>query len=99
VLSDAPKIGGSTTAGRGRTGERSKNDVPDDRSAGLPVRKIGLEQQSFLADRTGELCALADLFLRRCREAAEAQGLDPRCFKAECVKSLVEITTPPSSDP
>jgi hypothetical protein len=42
---------------------------------------------------------LADLFLRRCREAAEAQGLDPRCFKAECVKSLVEITTPPSSDP
>jgi hypothetical protein len=28
-----------------------------------------------------------------------AQGLDPRCFKAECVKSLVETTTLPSSDP
>jgi hypothetical protein len=28
----------------------SKNDVPDDRSAGLPVRKIVLEQEFFLVD-------------------------------------------------
>jgi len=35
--------------------------------------------------------------LQRCREAAKAEGLDPSCFKAECVLSLVEITTPPSS--
>jgi hypothetical protein len=25
------------------------------------------------------------------------EGLDPRCFKAECVKSLVKISTSPSS--
>jgi hypothetical protein len=99
VLSDTPEFGGSTIAGRCRTEERSKNDVPDDRSGGLPVRRIGLEQGFFLVDPTGELCDLADLLLRRCREAAEAQGLDPRCFEAECVKSLVEITTLPSSDP
>jgi Glutamate-cysteine ligase family 2(GCS2) len=48
-------------------------------------------------DQTGALRSLADLFLRRCREAARLEGLDPRCFKPECVANLVEITTPPSS--
>src|SRR3712207_8995286 len=33
-----------------------------------------------------------------CRELAGTVGLDPLCFKAECVKSLIEITTPPSPD-
>src|SRR5829696_4440711 len=75
----------------------SKIDVPDDRSAGLPVRRIGLEHEFFLVDRTGALSDLADPFLWRCREAAEAGGLDPRCFEEQCVKSLVEVTTPPSS--
>jgi hypothetical protein len=99
VLSGTPEIGGSTIASRCRTEERSKYDVPDDRSAGLPVRRIGLEQEFFLVDRNGEFCDLADLYLRRSREAAEAEGLEPRCFKAECVKSLVGTSTPPSSDP
>jgi carboxylate-amine ligase len=63
-----------------------------------PVRRIGLEQEFFLVDRTGRLRDQADLFLRRCWEKAHAVGLDPRCFKTECVKSLIEITTPPSSD-
>ena len=58
---------------------------------------MGLEQEFFLVDRRGELRDLADLFLWECREAARAEGLDPRCFKAECVKGLVEIATPPSS--
>src|SRR5215210_1628040 len=97
MLADTPQTDGSTAANRCRTEEFSKNDVPDDRSAGLPVRRIGLEQEFFLVDRAGALSDLADLFLCRCREAAGADGLDPRCFKAECVKSLVEITTPPSS--
>jgi hypothetical protein len=48
-------------------------------------------------DRRGEPRDLADPFLWRYQEAARAKGLDPHCFKAECVKNLVEITTPPSS--
>ena len=59
--------------------------------------RMGLEHEFFLVDRSGEPRDLADLFLLECREAARAKGLDPRCFKAESVKSLVEITTPPSS--
>ena len=59
----------------------SKIDVLGGRSAGLPVRRIGLEQEFFLVDRTGAPCDLADPFLWRCREAAEAGGLDPRCFE------------------
>ena len=66
--------------------------LPDD----APVRRIGLEQEFFVVDRKGEPRDLADLLLRECREAARAEGLDPRCFKAECAKGLVEIATPPS---
>jgi gamma-glutamyl:cysteine ligase YbdK (ATP-grasp superfamily) len=66
--------------------------LPDD----VPVRRMGLEQEFFLADRKGEPRDLADLLLRECREAARAEGLDPRCFKAECSKGLVEVATPPS---
>ena len=57
---------------------------------------MGLEHEFFLVDLRGEPRDLADLFLLRCREAARAQNLDPRCFEAESVKSMVEITTPPS---
>jgi gamma-glutamyl:cysteine ligase YbdK (ATP-grasp superfamily) len=66
--------------------------LPDD----APVRRIGLEQEFFVVDRKGKPRDLADLLLRECREAARAEGLDPRCFKAECAKGLVEIATPPS---
>jgi gamma-glutamyl:cysteine ligase YbdK (ATP-grasp superfamily) len=66
--------------------------LPDD----APVRRIGLEQEFFVVDRNGEPRDLADLLLRECREAARAEGLDPRCFKAECAKGLVEVATPPS---
>jgi gamma-glutamyl:cysteine ligase YbdK (ATP-grasp superfamily) len=66
--------------------------LPDD----VPVRRMGLEQEFFLVDRKGEPRDLADLLLRECREAARAEGLDPRCFKAECSKGLVEVATPPS---
>ena len=65
--------------------------LPDD----APVRRIVLEQEFFVVDRKGEPRDLADLLLRECREAAR-EGLDPRCFKAECSKGLVEIVTPPS---
>ena len=78
--------------------DRPEGDIHDGGGTDVPVRRIGLEQEFFLVGRTGELCDLADLFVRRCREAAQAEGIDPRCFKPECVKSLVEITTPPSSD-
>jgi gamma-glutamyl:cysteine ligase YbdK (ATP-grasp superfamily) len=84
MLANIPGADGSTGEIRSR---------PDD----LAVRRIGLEQEFFLVDRRGKLRDLADPFLLRCRDAARAEELDPRCFKEECVKSLVEITTPPSS--
>jgi hypothetical protein len=60
-----------------------------------PIRRVGLEQEFFLVDEAGVLRNEADRFLRRCRTAAEGWGLDPACFKEECVRSLVEIVTPP----
>ena len=83
MLADTPNIDAATSGNR---------SLPED----LPVRRIGLEQEFFLVNRRGELRDLADPFLWRCQEAARAKGLDPHCFKPECVKSLVEITTPPS---
>jgi gamma-glutamyl:cysteine ligase YbdK (ATP-grasp superfamily) len=97
VLASTPDIDGTTRAHRGTAEEWLKGDVTEERGVALPVRRIGLEQEFFLVDRTGVLCDLADHFLRRCWEAAGAEGLDPTSFKPECVKSLVEITTPPSS--
>jgi len=97
MLANIPNIDGSTSANRSPLGERPNGGVADEGSLALPVRRIGLEQEFFLVDRSGALRDLADPFLQRCREVAKAQGIDPRCFKAECVKSLVEITTPPSS--
>ena len=84
-----------TRSGLGEMPKRPSPTAAGD--TGVPVRRIGLEQEFFLVDRSGELSELADLFLRRCWEAAEEEGLDPSCFKPECVKSMVEITTPPSS--
>jgi gamma-glutamyl:cysteine ligase YbdK (ATP-grasp superfamily) len=97
MLANAPGVDGNTRTNRALREERSKGDVADVGSAGLPVRRIGLEQEFFLVDRWGALSDLADPFLRRCRDAARAEGLDPLCFKAECVKSLVEIAMPPGS--
>src|SRR5215217_6989789 len=96
MLANAPDVDGYTRTNRPLREERSKGDVAEAESAGLPVRRIGLEQEFFLVDRGGALSDLADPFLRRCRDAARAEGLDPLCFKAECVKSLVEVVTPPS---
>jgi hypothetical protein len=84
VLADTPNVDGSKSENR---------SLPES----LPVRRIGLEQEFFLVDRSGVLRDLADPFLRRCLEAARAAGLDPRCFKAECAKGLLEIATPPSN--
>jgi gamma-glutamyl:cysteine ligase YbdK (ATP-grasp superfamily) len=84
MLADTPNIDAATSGNR---------SLPED----LPVRRIGLEQEFFLVNRRGELRDLADPFLWRCQEAARAKGLDPYCFKPECVKNLVEITTSPRS--
>src|SRR5215204_256378 len=96
MLANTPDVDRSTRTNRPFPEERAKGDVADVESAGLPVRRVGLEQEFFLVDRGGVLSDLADPFLRRCRDAAQAEGLDPLCFKAECVKSLVEVVTPPS---
>jgi gamma-glutamyl:cysteine ligase YbdK (ATP-grasp superfamily) len=97
MLANTPDVDRSTRTNRPLPEERAKGDVADVGSVGLPVRRVGLEQEFFLVDREGALSELADPFLRRCRDAARAEGLDPLCFKAECVKSLVEIATPPGS--
>lgn len=95
MLEATPNIYGSTRGNRRLPEVLSKGDAPEVGS--FPVRRIGLEQEFFLVDQGGTLCDLADLFLSRCREAARMEGVDPHCFQSECVKSLVEITMPPSS--
>jgi gamma-glutamyl:cysteine ligase YbdK (ATP-grasp superfamily) len=96
MLADTPDVEGPASKPRFQPGERSDEGVQDDGSVGLPVARMGLEHEFFIVDRSGEPRDLADLFLRACREAARAEGLDPRCFKAESVMGMVEITTPPT---
>jgi hypothetical protein len=96
MLADTPNIDGPTRGARIPTEELS--DGKSLVAGTLPVRRIGLEQEFFLVDRKGEPRDLADLFLRECREAARAEGCDPRGFEAESVLGMVEITTPPSHD-
>lgn len=60
-------------------------------------RRIGLEQEFFLVDRSGELTNRADEFLAACREIALQQNLNPAYFVPEFVKSMVEINTPPAN--
>jgi gamma-glutamyl:cysteine ligase YbdK (ATP-grasp superfamily) len=62
-----------------------------------PARRFGLEQELFVVDESAALKDEAGHLLERCRAAAVAAGLDPGCFKGECVESLVEVTTPPCS--
>src|SRR5215211_9132273 len=95
MLANSPDVDGYTRTNRPLPEERSKDRLLDAESAGLPVRRMGLEQEFFLLDRGGALSDLADLFLWECREEARAEGLDTRCFQAESVTALVEITTPP----
>jgi hypothetical protein len=74
MLANAPDVDGSAMTNRPLPEQPSKGNAPGEGSVGLPVRRVGLEQESFLVDRTGELCDLADHFLRRCWEAAEEVG-------------------------
>ncbi|MEH2298659.1 MAG: glutamate-cysteine ligase family protein [Nostoc sp.] len=59
-------------------------------------RRIGLEQEFFLVDETGYLSERADEFLEGCHLMAQTQGLNPKYFVPEFVKSMVEINTPPA---
>jgi carboxylate-amine ligase len=96
MLADTPDVEGSARKARFQPGERSDEGGLNDGSVGLPLSRMGLEHEFFLVDRSGEPRDLADLYLRECREAARAETLDPRCFKAESVMGMVEITTPPT---
>lgn len=57
---------------------------------------MGLEQEFFLVDEEGALSNRADEFLERCWELAGEEDLDPDHFAPECVKNLVEVSTPPA---
>jgi hypothetical protein len=59
-------------------------------------RRIGLEQEFFLVDASGELSHCADEFLERCHQSALEQGIHPQYFVPEFVKNVVEINTPPA---
>jgi gamma-glutamyl:cysteine ligase YbdK (ATP-grasp superfamily) len=59
-------------------------------------RRIGLEQEFFLVDKTGMLCDRTEEFLESCHQIAKAQGHSPEYFVPEFVKSMVEINTPPA---
>ena len=48
MLANVPDVDGYTRTNRLFPEERSKGDVADAESAGLPVRRVGLEQEFFL---------------------------------------------------
>src|SRR3712207_4653163 len=59
-------------------------------------RSIGLEQEFFLVEESGEPSTRADEFLERCRERSEREGEDgAACLAPEWVKGVVEVNTPP----
>ena len=59
-------------------------------------RSIGLEQEFFLVEESGEPSVRADEFLERCRERSEREGGGGvACLAPEWVKGLVEINPPP----
>jgi carboxylate-amine ligase len=60
---------------------------------GLTGRRIGLEQEFFLVERSGLPSVRADEFLERCRR--EASGASYAPFAPEFVKGLVEVNTSP----
>jgi hypothetical protein len=53
MLANAPDVDGYTRTNRPLPEERAKGDVADVGSVGLPVRRVGLEQEFFLVDRGG----------------------------------------------
>ncbi len=59
-------------------------------------RRIGLEQEFFLVDETGDLSNRGDEFLQGCHLMAGATNLSPQYFVPEFVKCMVEINTPPA---
>ena len=67
-----------------------------DGSERLSDRSIGLEQEFFLVEESGEPSVRADEFLERCRESSEREGDGgSACLAPEWVKGVVEINTPP----
>ena len=60
-------------------------------------RRIGLEQEFFLVDESGNFCNSADEFLQTCQTLAQDKGYDLHYFVPEFVKNMVEINTPPCS--
>ena len=59
-------------------------------------RSIGLEQEFFLVEGSGEPSVRADEFLERCRKRSERDGDGgAACLAPEWVKGVVEINTPP----
>ncbi len=58
-------------------------------------RRIGLEQEFFLLEGSGEPSVRADEFLGSCKEETGKHGSGPACFAPEFVMGLVEVSTPP----
>ncbi len=59
-------------------------------------RSIGMEQEFFLVEESGEPSARADEFLERCRKRSEREGHGgAACLAPEWVRGVVEINTPP----
>ena len=77
---NARRFCGSGVEGRGRLLDRS----------------IGMEQEFFLVEESGEPSVRADEFLERCRERSEREGHGgAACLAPEWVRGVVEINTPP----
>ena len=79
----------------GENATRFSEDGVDGRDR-LLDRSIGLEQEFFLVEESGEPSVRADEFLERCRERSERDGDGKAsCLAPEWVRGVVEINTPP----
>jgi hypothetical protein len=77
---NARRFCGSGVDGRGRLLDRS----------------IGMEQEFFLVEESGEPSVRADEFLERCRERSDREGHGgAACLAPEWVRGVVEVNTPP----
>ena len=64
--------------------------------AELLDRSIGMEQEFFLVEESGEPSVRADEFLERCRERSDREGHGgAACLAPEWVRGGVEVNTPP----
>lgn len=65
----------------------------------MPSRRLGLEQEFFIVEPSGELSNQADPLIEACQVEARGSVIAPDSFEAEWVRNILEIKTPPADSP